>query len=164
MVVRFQVAALRFIAIAGFVGTIGVSAFVHTVPNASEIALRDGWFAVLGNFLASTGIVVLGLTGLAWAFLSFILVPLVKCVLGLSQTGAKILDWIESVFVRIAPPVRVPGRTGPPQDGYRDPLDGDFMQPGTGLRDNICIFAQMWAVPISVVLVTLGLSFFNWLF
>lgn len=164
MVVRFQVAAFRFLAIAGFVGIIGVLAFVHTVPNASEMALRDGCFAVLGNFLASTGIVVLGLTGLAWAFLSFVLVPLVKCVLGLSQTGAQILDWIEWVFARMAPPVHVPGRTGPPQDGTWHPLDGEFMQPGTGLRDNVCIFAQMWAVPISVVLVILGLSFFNWVF
>ena len=163
MLTRLQLIPPRYLAVAGFVGTgLGV-AFVRTVPNASELALQDGWFVVLGNFLASTGIVVLGLMGLAWAGLSLIVAPLAKSLLNLSQTGAGAVAWIERFYRRPDPPVSGQVRASAPPDGYWNPLEGEFLQPGTGLRDNICIFAQMWAVPISIMLVTLGLSVANWL-
>ena len=146
-------------------GLVLVAAFVATADDAVMLFRAGGWYALLGNFLAVAGTLVLLLAGGFLVVATFVLLPVILLLRGESATAIAIAEWLEARG-------RDGGRMGaawlgnaPGSEPSRtwDPVFGDFMEPGSSRRDNICTVIQLGAYPIAGILLLIGLHLYNWL-
>ena len=146
-------------------GLILVAAFVATADDAVMLFRHGGWYALLGNFLAVVGSLVMVLAGGFLAVAAVVRLPFILLVRGESATAVAVAEWLEArgrdgsrmgaAWLGNAPGSE-PSRTW-------DPEFGDFMEPGSSARDNICTVIQLGAYPIAAILLLLGLRLYQWL-
>ena len=146
-------------------GLIVVAAFVATADDAVMLFRAGGWYALVGNFFAVAGMLVLLLTGAFLAVATFVLLPFILLVRGESATAVAVAEWFEkrgldssrmsAAWLGNAPGSE-PNRTW-------DPVFGDFMAFGSGWRENIATVIQLGAYPIAAILLLLGLRLHQWL-
>ena len=146
-------------------GLVLVAAFVATADDAVMLFRNGGWFALIGNFLAVAGSLVMVLAGGFLVVATFVLLPFILLLRGESAIATAIAEWFEkrgldssrmsATWLGIEPGSE-PNRTW-------DPVFGRFMEPGSSTRDNICAIIQLGAYPIAALLLLFGLRIYQWL-
>ena len=146
-------------------GLVLVAAFVATAADAVMLFRAGGWYALIGNFLAVAGSLVMVLAGGFLAVATFVLLPFIVLLRGESAIATAIAEWFEkrgldssrmsAAWLGNAP------RSAPNQTW--DPVFGNFMERGSSRRDNVCSMIQLGAYPIAGILLLLGLRLYQWL-
>ncbi len=146
-------------------GLVLVAAFVATADDAVMLFRAGGWYALVGNFFAVAGMLVLLLAGAFLAVAIFVLLPFILLLRGESAIAPARAEWVEKRGLdnsRMSAdwlgnaPGSAPNQTW-------DPVFGDFMERGSSRRDNICSMIQLGAYPIAGILLLLGLRLYQWL-
>ncbi len=146
-------------------GLVLVAAFVATADDAVMLFRAGGWYALIGNFLAVAGSLVMVLAGGFLAVATFVLLPFILLLRGESAIATAIAEWLEKRGLDSSrmsadwlgnAPGSEPNRTW-------DPVFGDFMAFGSGWRKNIATVIQLGAYPIAGILLLLGLRLHQWL-
>ncbi len=146
-------------------GLILVAAFVATADDAVMLFRSGGWYALLGNFLAVAGSLVMVLAGGFLAVAAVVLLPFILLVRGESATAVAVAEWFEKRGLDSSQMSAAWLGNAPGSEPNRtwDPGFGDFMAFGSGWRKNIATVIQLGAYPIAAILLLLGLRLHQWL-